>query len=43
MLVRKIAGRGDAARGPPGAALAGGESNPQRGPLVRYSGLRARG
>ena len=36
MLVRKIAGRGDAARGRRVAVLAGGESNRQRSPLVRY-------
>jgi hypothetical protein len=42
MLVRKIAGRGDAARGRRVAVLAGGESNRQRSPLVRYFGRVAR-
>ena len=40
--MRKIAGRGDAARGRRVAVLAGGESNRQRSPLVRYFGRVAR-
>jgi hypothetical protein len=42
MLVRKIAGRGDAARGRRVPTWPTGESNRQRGPLVRYFGRVAR-